>query len=162
MGRLIGCFGAALLLVWTSQAAAQTYAVVEQDTHSITVIAVETVSSPEPTTRRFKMVSISAWPELWQDSYKQIGEYMVELDCWNHTIEFGGGSSIDRDIEGKEIGQTVGNAVTWPISDGYEAYEHFLCDNRTTVSVPPFRSLEEVKKYYFNWLNRNVKRVTAE
>lgn len=140
---------------------AQTYAVIEQDTHRITLALVDSISSPTPTTRKFSTVSISAWPELWQNSYGQIFESDGEMDCWNHRITFLGGPSTIRDIQGNDIASSIGEDVTWPVSDGYEAYERFLCNNTASVGTTPFRNLDEVKHYYFDWLNRNVPTISA-
>jgi len=161
MKRSISTLAALACLVMSSAANAQTYAIIEQDTHRITLAVVESISSPTPTTRRFSTVSISAWPELWQNSYGQIFETNGEIDCWNHRLTFRGGPSTIRDIQGNDIASSMGEDVTWPVSDGYEAFERFLCDNETSVRTTPFRNLDEVKHYYFDWLNRSVPTISA-
>lgn len=148
-------------LTASTAATAQTYAVLEQDTHRITLVVVESISNPTPTTRKFSTVSISAWPELWQNSYGQIFESNGEMDCWNHRLTFLSGPNTIRDIQGNDIASSFGEDVTWPISDGYEAYEQFFCKNQSSVPTTPFRNLDEVKHYYFDWLNRNVPTISA-
>lgn len=152
----------AITMAMPPVATAQTYAVLEQDTHGMTLVEVESVSSPTPTTRQFTIVGVNAWPELWQDSYAQMSRGLGEIDCWNHILRWPAGTSSRMNIQGDEISVSVGDGVEYPISTGYEAYEKYFCDQEVTVSVAPFRSLEDAKRYYFSWLNRNVPRVYAD
>ena len=159
MRRILRAAGSIAVILAASQAVSATYSIVEQDTHSITLIDIDTLTEPSPTIRKFHEIIIQAWPELWQDSYDQIGETDDTVDCWNHKIMKG--PDTLKLITGEEIGVGVDTAPEWrELSDGYGAFEDMVCHHISRVAVPPFKTLKAVEKYYFDWLNRTVPTIT--
>jgi len=138
-----------------TSARCETYSIVEQDTHSVSMIDIDTIKNLPSNRKYFRMITISAWPELWQDSYGQISEHDVEIDCWKKNIKLGLPTS--KNIEGEIVGIATYPAAEWvPVSDGYNSYEAFVCRQESKIALAPFKSLDVVKKYYFQWLMRNV------
>ena len=152
---------AAACCLAASVASAQSYRIIEQDTHLITLVVVESITSSNISTRNFSTVSIYAWPDISKDIYGQIVESKGEINCVNHEIKPLTEDSVIRDIRGNHIATAISQDITWRISDGYEAYGQFFCNNEPVVSVAPFKNMDEVKRYYFDWLDRNVPRISA-